>query len=32
MALIRSLPDNATLADLRRADSELFEKLRPYGQ
>lgn len=31
MALIRSLPNNATLADLRRADSELFEKLRPYG-
>jgi uncharacterized peroxidase-related enzyme len=31
MALIRSLPENATLADLRRTDSELFEKLRPYG-
>lgn len=31
MALIRSLPENATLADLRRADSELFDKLRPYG-
>ena len=31
MALIRSLPENATLADLRRADTELFDKLRPYG-
>jgi uncharacterized peroxidase-related enzyme len=32
VALIRSLPEGATLADLRRVDSELFEKLRPYGQ
>jgi uncharacterized peroxidase-related enzyme len=32
MTLIRSLPENATLADLRRADPDLFEKLRPYGQ
>jgi len=31
MTLIRSLPENATLADLRGADPELFEKLRPYG-
>jgi uncharacterized peroxidase-related enzyme len=31
MALIRSLPENATLADLRRAEADLFEKLRPYG-
>jgi uncharacterized peroxidase-related enzyme len=32
VALIRSLPEGATLADLRHVDSELFEKLRPYGQ
>lgn len=31
MALVRSLPKDATLADLRRAVPELFEKLRPYG-
>ena len=32
MALIRSLPQNATLEDLRSTDLELFDKLRPYGQ
>jgi len=31
MALLRSLPENATLVDLRRADADLLEKLRPYG-
>jgi uncharacterized peroxidase-related enzyme len=32
MALLRSLPENATLADLRRTCADLLEKLRPYGQ
>jgi hypothetical protein len=32
MALPRSLPENATLADLRRIYANLLEKLRPYGQ
>src|SRR5215472_17642509 len=32
MALLRSLPENATLADLRRTYADLLEKLRPYGQ
>lgn len=31
MALLRSLPENATLADLRRIYADLLEKLRPYG-
>jgi uncharacterized peroxidase-related enzyme len=31
MALLRSLPENATLADLRRTYADLLEKLRPYG-
>jgi uncharacterized peroxidase-related enzyme len=31
MALLRSLPENATLADLRRTYFDLLEKLRPYG-
>jgi uncharacterized peroxidase-related enzyme len=31
MALLRSLPENATLADLRRIYPDLLEKLRPYG-
>jgi uncharacterized peroxidase-related enzyme len=31
MALLRSLPDNATLTDLRRTYADLLEKLRPYG-
>jgi uncharacterized peroxidase-related enzyme len=31
MALLRALPENATLADLRRAYADLLEKLRPYG-
>jgi uncharacterized peroxidase-related enzyme len=31
MALLRSLPQNATLADLRRTYADLLEKLRPYG-
>jgi uncharacterized peroxidase-related enzyme len=31
MALLRSLPENATLADLRRTYADLPEKLRPYG-
>jgi AhpD family alkylhydroperoxidase len=31
MALLRSIPENATLADLRRTYAELLEKLRPYG-
>jgi uncharacterized peroxidase-related enzyme len=32
MALLRSLPKKATLADLRRTYADLLEKLRPYGQ
>jgi len=32
MALLRSLPENATLADLRRTYFDLLEKLPPYGQ
>ena len=32
MALLRSLPENATLVDLRRIYADLLEKLRPYGQ
>ena len=32
MALLRSLPENATLADLRRSYADLLEKLRPYGR
>jgi uncharacterized peroxidase-related enzyme len=32
MALLRSLPENATLADLRQTYVDLLEKLRPYGQ
>ena len=31
MPLIRSLPENATLADLRNAYAEPLERLRPYG-
>jgi uncharacterized peroxidase-related enzyme len=31
MALLRSLPENATLAHLRSVYPDLFEKLRPYG-
>jgi uncharacterized peroxidase-related enzyme len=31
MALLRSLPENATLADLRSTYADLLEKLRPYG-
>src|SRR5215467_4682841 len=31
MALLRSLPENATLTDLRRGYADLREKLRPYG-
>ena len=31
MALLRSLPENATLSDLRRTYADLLEKLRPYG-
>jgi uncharacterized peroxidase-related enzyme len=31
MALLRSLPENATLADLRRMYADLLETLRPYG-
>jgi AhpD family alkylhydroperoxidase len=31
MALLRSLPENATLADLRCTYADLLEKLRPYG-
>jgi len=31
MALRRSLPENATLADLRRTYADLLEKLRPYA-
>ncbi len=32
MPLLRSLPENATLADLRSRDTELFELMRPYAQ
>src|SRR5262249_649477 len=32
MALLRSLPENATLADLRQTYADLLDKLRPYGQ
>jgi len=32
MALLRSLPENAALADLRRTYADLRKKLRPYGQ
>jgi uncharacterized peroxidase-related enzyme len=32
MALLRSLPENATLADLRRTCADLLEELRPYGE
>src|SRR5262245_6166386 len=32
MALLRSLPENATLTDLRQTYADLLEKLRPYGQ
>jgi len=31
MVLLRSLPENATLADLRQTYADLLEKLRPYG-
>jgi hypothetical protein len=31
MALLRPLPENATLADLRQTYADLLEKLRPYG-
>jgi uncharacterized peroxidase-related enzyme len=31
MALLRSLPENATLADLRQTYADLLETLRPYG-
>jgi hypothetical protein len=31
MALLRSLPENGSLADLRRTYADLLEKLRPYG-
>jgi uncharacterized peroxidase-related enzyme len=31
MALLRSLPEKATLADLRQTYADLLEKLRPYG-
>src|SRR5258707_5683055 len=31
MALLRSLPENATLADLRQTYADLLEKLRPYS-
>ncbi len=31
MPLLRSLPENATLADLRCIYADLLEKLRPYG-
>jgi uncharacterized peroxidase-related enzyme len=30
--LLRSLPENATLPDLVRANADLLEMLRPYGQ
>jgi uncharacterized peroxidase-related enzyme len=32
MALLRSLPENATLPDLRRTYADLLEKLRPYAE
>jgi uncharacterized peroxidase-related enzyme len=32
MPLLRSLPENASLMDLRQRYAELLEKLRPYGQ
>lgn len=32
MPLLRSLPENASLMDLRQAYADLLEKLRPYGQ
>jgi uncharacterized peroxidase-related enzyme len=32
MPLLRSLPENPTLADLRRTYADLLEKLRPYGE
>lgn len=32
MPLLRSLPENASLQDLRRRYADLLEKLRPYGQ
>ena len=32
MPLLRSLPQNATLADLRRTYADLLEKPRPLGQ
>jgi uncharacterized peroxidase-related enzyme len=32
MALLRSLPENATLTDLRRTYADLLEELRPYGE
>jgi alkylhydroperoxidase/carboxymuconolactone decarboxylase family protein YurZ len=31
MALFRSLPENATLTDLRQTYADLLEKLHPYG-
>ena len=31
MPLLRSLPENATLLDLRQMYADLLEKLRPYG-
>src|SRR5262249_42672855 len=31
MVLLRFLPENVTLADLRRTCADLLEKLRPYG-
>lgn len=32
MPLLRSLPENASLLDLRQMYADLLEKLRPYGQ
>lgn len=32
MPLIRSLPENATLKDLRAAEPDLFTLLQPYGE
>ena len=32
MPLLRSLPENAPLMDLRQTYADLLEKLRPYGQ
>lgn len=32
MPLIRSLPENATLKDLRAAEPDLFALLQPYGE